>query len=104
MLDWWTQLSNLIYIVMGAVVGAFVLLVRKVFTNEQQIELLKAEINHRNETRKETDEKLRTELSDNRGSIDTQLKEIRHDIKNSLAGAYAYERSVRTRENINVSD
>lgn len=98
MLDWWTQLSNLIYIVMGAVVGAFVLLIRKVFTNEQEIELLKAEIKQRNETRKDIDERLRIELSENRDSIDKQLSEIRHDIKNLLAGTYAYERLMRTRE------
>lgn len=98
MFDWWTQLNNFIYVIMGSIVGAFVLLVRKIFTNERQIELLKAEIKQRNESRKDYDENLRVELADNRSNIDKQLAEIRHDIKNLLAGTYAYERLMRTRD------
>lgn len=96
--SWWTQLNNFLYIVMGSVVGAFVLLIRKVFTNEKKIELLKAEIKQQNETRKDLDEKLRIELSENRENIDTQLAEIRHDIKNLLAGNYAIRHSVELLE------
>lgn len=99
MFDWWTQLNNFIYVIMGSIVGAFVLLVRKIFTNERQIELLKAEIKQRNESQKDYDENLRVELADNRSNIDKQLAEIRHDIKNLLAGTYAYERLMRTRDN-----
>ena len=96
--SWWTQLNNFLYIVMGSVVGAFVLLIREVFTNEKEIELLKAEIKQQNETRKDLDEKLRIELSENREDIDTQLAEIRHDIKNLLAGNYAIRHSVELLE------
>lgn len=95
MFDWWTQLNNLIYVIMGAIVGAFVLLVRKIFTNERQIELLKAEIKQRNETRKDYDDNLSKELAENRQNIDKQLAEIRHDIKNLLAGNYALGRLVQ---------
>jgi len=83
---------------MGAIVGAFVLLVRKIFTNERQIELLKAEIKQRNETREKYDANLSKELTENRTNIDSQLAEIRHDIKNLLAGTYAYERLMHTRD------
>jgi len=96
--DWWKQLDNFIYVVMGAIVGAFVLLVRKIFTNERKIELLEAEIKQRNESRKDYDENLSRELAENREDINKQLSEIRHDIKNLLAGTYAYERLMRTRE------
>lgn len=96
--SWWTQLNNFLYIVIGSVVGAFVLLIRQVFTNEKEIELLKAEIKQQNETRKDLDEKLRIELSENRENIDTQLAEIRHDIKNLLAGNYAIRHSVELLE------
>ena len=96
--SWWTQLNSFLYIVMGSVVGAFVLLIREVFTNEKEIELLKAEIKQQNETRKDLDEKLRIELSENREDIDTQLAEIRHDIKNLLAGNYAIRHSVELLE------
>lgn len=96
--SWWTQLNSFLYIVMGSVVGAFVLLIRKVFTNEKEIELLKAEIKHGNETRRDLDEKLRIELSENRENIDIQLAEIRHDIKNLLAGNYAIRHSVELLE------
>lgn len=98
MFDWWTQLNSLIYIVMGAIVGAFVLLVRKIFTNERKIELLEAEIKQRNENREKHDANLSKELAENRDDINKQLAEIRHDIKNLLAGAYAYERLMHTRE------
>ena len=96
--SWWTQLNNFLYIVMGSVVGAFVLLIRKVFTNEKEIELLKAEIKQRNEARRELDEKLKDELAENRDNINSQLSEIRHDIKNLLAGNYAIRHPVELLE------
>lgn len=98
MLDWWIQLNNFIYVVMGAIVGAFVLLIRKIFTNEKQLELLKAEIKQRNESRKEYDDNLSRELAENRNNIDKQLAEIRHDIKNLLAGNYSINRLVQFKE------
>ncbi len=69
-MDWWTSLNNLIYVVTGAVVGAFVLLIRKVLTNDTQIKLLQSEIKQRNEYREEKDEEF-----------NYQLKEIRADVK-----------------------
>lgn len=86
-MDWWTQLNNFIYVVMGAIVGAFVLLVRKILTNEKKIELLEAEIKQRNESREKYDANLSRELAENREDINEQLSEIRHDIKNLLAGS-----------------
>lgn len=69
-MDWWTSLQNFIYVVMGAIVGAFVLLIRKVLTNDTEIKLLKAEIQQRNEYREEKDEEF-----------NNQLREIRADVK-----------------------
>ncbi len=69
-MDWWTSLQNFIYVIMGAIVGAFVLLIRKVLTNDTEIKLLKAEIAQRNEYRERKDEEF-----------DEQLKEIRSDVK-----------------------
>lgn len=86
-MDWWTQLNNFIYVVMGAIVGAFVLLVRKILTNEKKIELLEVEIKQRNESREKYDANLSRELAENREDINEQLSEIRHDIKNLLAGS-----------------
>lgn len=86
-MDWWTQLNNFIYVVMGAIVGALVLLVRKILTNEKKIELLEAEIKQRNESREKYDANLSRELAENREDINEQLSEIRHDIKNLLAGS-----------------
>ena len=62
-MDWWTSLNNLIYIVMGAVVGACAFLIRKVLTNDKEIALLKADINQRNEQRKERDELINEQLT-----------------------------------------
>lgn len=70
MLNWWDSLQNFIYVVMGAIVGAFVLLIRKVLTNDTEIRMLKAEIKQRNEHREEKD-----------AEINAQLTEIRSDIK-----------------------
>lgn len=70
MLNWWDSLQNFIYVVMGAIVGAFVLLIRKVLTNDTEIRMLKADIKQRNEHREERDAEL-----------NAQLTEIRSDIK-----------------------
>lgn len=96
-MDWWTQLNNFIYVVMGAIVGAFVLLVRKILTNEKEIELLKAEIKQRNENREKYDENLSRELAENRADINAQLSEIRHDVKNLLTSNNALGRLVLNR-------
>ena len=90
MLDWWAQLNNLIYVIMGSVVASFVLLVRKVLTNEKQIELLKAEIKQRNEARKEYDVQLASALAMQKEDVNNQLAEIRHDIKNILSRDSAF--------------
>lgn len=69
-MNWWDSLQNFIYVVMGAIVGAFVLLIRKVLTNDTEIKMLKAEIKQRNEHQEEKD-----------AEINAQLTEIRSDIK-----------------------
>lgn len=73
MVDWWAQLNNAIYALVAAVIGAFVVLIRKVLTNEKQIALLKAEIAQRNEYRMEKDEE-----------VNDQLTELRNDVKDIL--------------------
>lgn len=57
-----------------SIAGGFGLLVRKILTSEKQIELLKQELKNLQQSREDHDE-----------SVDKQLAEIRHDIKNLLS-------------------
>jgi len=81
MLNWWDSLQNFIYVVMGAIVGAFVLLIRKVLTNDTEIKMLKAEIRQRNEYLEEADMKRTKHREEKDAEIHAQLAEIRSDIK-----------------------
>lgn len=60
--------------ILVSVAGGVGFLIRKIFTSERQIELLKQELRQLQEDRKEHD-----------GSMDSQLSEIRHDIKSLLS-------------------
>lgn len=77
MVDWWTHLNNLIYAIVTALVGAFVLLVRKILTNEKQIALLKQEIVDRNRHREENDKRVDNILTELRNDVKDLLKHIR---------------------------
>ncbi len=76
MFDWWAQLNNAVYAIVAAIIGAFVILVRKVLTNEKQVALLKAEIAQRNEYREEQDRDFKAQLSELRSDVKDILKRI----------------------------
>jgi len=60
--------------ILVSVAGGIGFLIRKIFTSERQIELLKQEL-----------ENLQTSRQTHDKNVDTQLSEIRHDIKNLLS-------------------
>lgn len=60
--------------IMVSIAGGVGFLIRKIFTSERQIDLLKAELEDLQRSRREHDMDLKGQLS-----------EIRHDIKNLLA-------------------
>jgi uncharacterized membrane protein (DUF106 family) len=76
MIDWWAQLNNAIYAIVAAVIAAFVVLIRKVLTNEKQISILKAEIETRNQYRQEADERVNEALDELRTDVKDILKRM----------------------------
>lgn len=66
----WEDISVYLYGVISTLATAVIILVRKVLTNEKQLELLKQEIALREQHNKEV-----------RDKIDASLTEIRTDIK-----------------------
>jgi membrane protein involved in colicin uptake len=72
--DWISDVNVWLYGIASSLAGAVVVLVRKVYTNEKQIQLLQAEITTREEYRKEKDEEIKE-----------QLTEMRNDIKSLLS-------------------
>lgn len=70
MSDYLSELNTWVYGVATAVVAGAIGLIRKIITNERQIELLKKEITLREEYRKQRDE-----------TLNSQLSEIRDDVK-----------------------
>jgi len=76
MVDWWAQLNNAIYAIVAAVIAAFVVLIRKVLTNEKQISILKAEIETRNQYRQEADERVNNALDELRADVKDILKRM----------------------------
>ena len=83
MLNWWDSLQNFIYVVMGAIVGAFVLLIRKVLTNDTEIRMLKAEIKQRNEHREEKDAEINAQLTEIRSDIKRLIRQDTSDYRNN---------------------
>lgn len=71
----WEDLNMYVYGVISALATGVVLLVRKVITNERQIDLLRQEITLRNETYQEANKEMKEQLS-----------EIRADVKQLMAG------------------
>lgn len=73
----WEDLNMYVYGVISALATGVVLLVRKVITNERQIDLLRQEITIRNETYQKANEEMKEQLS-----------EIRLDVKQLMAGSH----------------
>lgn len=71
----WEDLNMYVYGVISALATGVVLLVRKVITNERQIDLLRQEITIRNEAYQEANKEMKEQLS-----------EIRADVKQLMVG------------------
>lgn len=69
-MDKWAEFNVYIYGLVSALITGVLILIRKVLTNEKQIELLKAHIDQQ--------EKYSVERID---GINSQLSEIRSDVK-----------------------
>lgn len=67
----WSEINTWLYGVASALAGFVVILIRKVFTNEKQIELLKQQINFQKE-----------QFTD----LQNDLKEVRDDVKALIRG------------------
>lgn len=70
--------NQFLYAAYAAIIGAVVLLIRKVLTNEKQIELLKSKLDERDVTRRERDD-----------FINDQLYELRMDVKKLIGKMYS---------------
>lgn len=73
MMSWSNVNDWALWLVAGIATG-IVYLVRRVFTNERQIELLKQELQSREDYRKERDNKLETQLLEMRTDIKTLMR------------------------------
>lgn len=78
MSEWMSELNTWVYGIATAITAGAVGLIRKIITNERQIELLKAEITVREEYRKQRDE-----------AFNSQLSEIRDDVKQLMGNRNA---------------
>lgn len=65
----WEDLNMYVYGVISALATGVVLLVRKVITNERQIDLLRQEITLRNETYQEANKEMKEQLSEIRADV-----------------------------------
>jgi len=74
-MNWQFNLETWLYGLVSALAGAVVLLIRKIYTNEGQLKLLKAEIQAREEFNRQRDEQIKE-----------QLKELRDDVKVLMRG------------------
>ena len=63
------DINMYIYGVISALATGVVLLVRKVITNERQIDLLRQEINLRNESYQEANREMKEQLSEIRSDV-----------------------------------
>jgi hypothetical protein len=69
MSQWISELNTWVYGVVSGLIAGIIWLIRKVITNERQVELLKQEITLREETRKETEQEIKEHLSELRSDI-----------------------------------
>lgn len=67
--DWISEINVWLYGLASACVGAIIVLVRKIHTNEKQIEMLKQEIATREEFRRERDNEIKGQLAELRSDI-----------------------------------
>lgn len=70
----WTNLNMWVYGFITALIGGCVILIRKVLTNERQIDLLKQQLDITNQYRKERDEKMEHQLTEIRSDIKALIK------------------------------
>lgn len=73
----WDNLNAWLYGIASALAGFVVLLIRKVLTNERQLELLKQQLNIQEENRKERDSQIQSQLSELRTDIKIIMREER---------------------------
>lgn len=66
----WSDINNWVYGLVTALISGIIILIRKVLTNEKQIQLLEADIKRREEYNREKFEEIKI-----------QLTEVKHDIK-----------------------
>lgn len=69
MSEWFGEINTWLYGIASGAVGAVIVLVRKINTNEKQIDLLKQEIATREEFRKERDEEIKGQLAELRSDV-----------------------------------
>lgn len=74
MSQWVSELNTWVYGIVTGLIAGIIWLIRKVVTNEKQLDLLKQELTTREEYRKEAEQKINEHLS-----------ELRSDIKNLLS-------------------
>lgn len=77
MSEWWSEINVWLYGIASACVGAIIVLVRKIHTNEKQIDLLKQEIATREEFRRERDNEIKGQLAELRSDV----KALMHTFK-----------------------
>lgn len=77
-MDW---LNGIYTAVVTAVVGAFVVLIRKILTNEKKIALLEKEIATRNEYRLVKDNEINGALDEIRSDIKLLIGKMTRDIR-----------------------
>ena len=66
----WSDINNWVYGLVTALISGVIILIRKVVTNEKQIQLLEADIKRREEYNREKFEEIKI-----------QLTEVKQDIK-----------------------
>ena len=77
MSEWFGEINTWLYGIASSLVGATIILVRKINTNEKQIDLLKQEIATREGFRKERDEELRGQLAEIRSDVKALMQTLK---------------------------
>jgi hypothetical protein len=75
--EWISEINVWLYGIASGAVGAIIVLVRKINTNEKQIDLLKAEIATREEFRKERDEEIKGQLAELRSDVKALMQNFK---------------------------
>jgi hypothetical protein len=71
------DISNWTYYVVTGLIASVIWLIRKVVTNERQIELLKSEIALREQYKKERDDEIKSQLSELKNDIKSIVDKIK---------------------------